>query len=44
MITDSPGIDCERICLTPIVPEIACSIGFETNVSTSDDENPGASV
>ena len=42
--TESPGIDCDRVCLIPIVPDIACSIGLDTSVSTKLDENPGASV
>ncbi len=42
--TDKPGMDCERICLIPMVPPIACSIGWDTSVSTRLDENPGDSV
>ena len=42
--TERPGIDWDLICLMPIVPDIAFSIGLLTSVSTRLDEKPGDSV
>lgn len=42
--TERPGMDWERICLMPIVPDTITSIGRVTNFSTKSDENPGDSV